>query len=612
MPGIAGLVSARSPEECERTLAQMIATMRHRADLASGMRSERELGVYSGWVAHRKSQAERVSGHADTRDVALVFAGECFRYTSATTGDAPFDPGNVDWWRQQYRRDGIDFFAGLNGLFSGLLVDRAARRAFLFNDRFGSERLYHVERDGEFYFASEAKALLAILPELRDFDDRGVSDFLRFGSVLHGRTLFRDITQLPGASLCSIDAGPVVHKRRYFLPTEWEAQPQLDAKDFDAEFSAVFRGALGSYLTSDTGPGISITGGLDTRMIMACAGAALPNAACYTFAGLSGDTLDARLGERVASACGLPHQSLRIGPDFLANFGRHVDETVYVTDGCAGVLGAHEIYFNALARQIAPTRITGNFGSEVLRSMSTFKPAGLSGELIDAGFVQSSLKGTGQADDAAGNAVTHAAFEEIPWHLFGTFAAARSQLTVRSPYLDNDVVRVAYRAPPSSRHSPESALKLIAECNPALARIPTDRGLLRDHRTLQGALWRPLAAVTFKLDYLYTEGLPGWLTPLDPLLSALAHTPVIGLHKYLPYRRWFRRELLPYATKVLADLSTRPSRFWNPRFLRTMAGDHARGRANYLREIHAVLTLEAVDRLLLRRSPLPPSNPLLT
>ena len=59
--------------------------------------------------------------------------------------------------------------------------------------------------------------------------------------------------------------------------------------------------------------GISLTGGLDSRMIMACLPALDAPPICYTFAGLQGHTLDARVAARVASECGLEHRLLRIG-----------------------------------------------------------------------------------------------------------------------------------------------------------------------------------------------------------------------------------------------------------------------------------------------------------
>ena len=78
----------------------------------------------------------------------------------------------------------------------------------------------------------------------------------------------------------------------------------------------------------------------------------------------------------------------RIGPDFLRHFDTHFDRTVYVTDGCAGVISSHEIYFNAQARQVSPVRLTGNFGGEVLRSVSTFKPLGLQARLLSDSYAK--------------------------------------------------------------------------------------------------------------------------------------------------------------------------------------------------------------------------------
>ena len=86
------------------------------------------------------------------------------------------------------------------------------------------------------------------------------------------------------------------------------------------------------------------------------------------------DTLDARLAARVAAVCGLDHQTLRIGSDFFQDFASYADKTVYVSDGCLGVTGTHEIYMNEKARRLAPVRLTGVFGGEILREVSFSKP----------------------------------------------------------------------------------------------------------------------------------------------------------------------------------------------------------------------------------------------
>jgi asparagine synthase (glutamine-hydrolysing) len=273
---------------------------------------------------------------------------------------------------------------------------------------------------------------------------------------------------------------------------------------------------------------------------------------------------------------------------------------VYVTDGCAGVVGAHEIYFNAQARQLARTRLTGNFGSEVLRSMSTFKLAGLSREMIAPDFgtqieaVMEEAPGRGQSP------VTFAAFREIPWNLFGSMAAAKSQLTFRTPYLDNDLVALAYRAPASERQSPDSALRLVRDAHPRLAGIPTDRAVVADGSGLGYMLKRFHAELSFKLDYLHNEAPPPGLTRFRAPFAALDKVGLLGLHKYLPYRLWFQNELAEYVTGSLADATTSRLPFLNVDAVSRMAHDHVNKNRNCLREINAALTLATVDRLLLR------------
>ena len=131
---------------------------------------------------------------------------------------------NEGWLVHLYEEEGDEFFEKLNGLFSGLLIDKGQSKAFLLNDRYGLERIYWHETKDAIYFASEAKALLRILPKLRQFDDEGVAQYLTFGCTLEWRTLFKDVQLLPAGSVWSFENGRC-QKRRYFSPETWEAQP---------------------------------------------------------------------------------------------------------------------------------------------------------------------------------------------------------------------------------------------------------------------------------------------------------------------------------------------------------------------------------------------------
>lgn len=572
----------------------------------SGLYSACEMGIYAGWVTRHGSFAGQTFFN-EQQDIALVFSGECFvdsqERTDLQRRGHRLGKAAGDWLVHLYEEEGDRFFEKLNGLFSGLLIDMRQRIAFLFNDRCGLERIYWHETEDATYFASEAKALLRVLPKLREFDDQAVGEFLTYGCTLESRTLFRGIQQLPGASMWSFENGKC-HKRRYFSPETWEAQSPLAPEDFESQFQETFERVLPRYFRSETDLGISLTGGLDTRMIMACRPKNGANSVCYTFSGERGLTLDDRLAARVAAACGLEHRLLRIHSDFFSNFALHVDRTVSATDGCCGATGAHEIYLNAQARQLAPVRLTGNFGSEILRGVSTFKPIGLSRDLLHPDFERSlngSVKGLLARRE---HPVTFAAFREIPWNLCGTVAASRSQVTFRTPYLDNELVALAYQAPECLWKSSRPASRVVRSNSAVLSEIPTDRGFLCDNSGLPILLRRLFSEATFKIDYYNSQGLPFRLSRFDSFFGRLSSgLGIFGLHKYLPYRHWFRTKLASYISEILTDTKLLRMRFWNPDFLNNLAADHITGRRNFVRDINAVLSLEAIDRLLLSKVP---------
>jgi asparagine synthase (glutamine-hydrolysing) len=611
MPGIIGIISQRSADECESLMSSMVATMEHERFYVSGTYSIPEMGVYAGWVALENSMAAGQTFFNEQRDIALIFSGECFvdpqTWTELRHKGHELKENKAEWLVHLYEEEGEQVFENLNGLFSGLLIDQRRKKALLFNDRYGVERIYWHETGDGTYFASEAKALLRVLPELRIFDENGVAQFLTFGCTLETRTLFRGINILPGGSLWSFEDGNC-RKRKYCSPETWDSQPILSAESFEAKLQETFKRILPRYFESESKIGISLTAGLDSRMIMACRPETAERPVCYTFSSENRDTLDARLAARVAEQCGLDHQILRVEQDFFSDFASHADRTIYITDGCLGILGAHEIYLNKQARQLAPVRLTGNYGSEVLRGVSTFALLGLSPRLMTPDFGRSVSSSVQELARDHEHPVAFAAFREIPQKRFGILAAGRSQSIFRTPYLDNQIVALAFQAPQSALSSPLPALRIVKDNNPVLANIPTDMGLLGRTQTLTAFFRRPFCKATFKLDYLYNEGLPHWLSRLDPLLRRLdSRSGILGLHKFLHYRSWFQRELAGYVNGILTDAQTRRSPFWNYDFLEHVAREHTAGRKNYLFEINAVLTLEAVERLLFRELPRGPN-----
>ena len=142
------------------------------------------------------------------------------------------------------------------------------------------------------------------------------------------------------------------------------------------------------------------------------------------------------------------------------------------------VSGAVELYANHLAAEVAPVRLTGNYGSEIVRRHVAFRPGGITNELLAPELVPLARQANETyREEAAMDRLSFIVFKQVPWHHYSRRSIEESQLRVRSPFLDNELVKLMYRCPERLRTSPELSLRMIAAGNPRLGRIPTDRGI---------------------------------------------------------------------------------------------------------------------------------------
>jgi len=493
----------------------------------------------------------------------------------------------------------------LNGRFHGLLMDRTQGSVSLFNDRYGIHRIYYHESKNAFYFSVEAKAILAVRPELRRTDPRSLGELISCGCVLENRTLFESIYVLPPASAWIFKNGSVEKKDTYFQPQDWENQDPLDPEAYYQELRATFSRILPRYFSGKQKIGMSLTGGLDTRMIMAWLQSAPGSLPCYSFGGMFRECEDVKLARKVARACNQPFEVIPVGNEFLTRFSQHAERAVYLTDGCAGVRSSSDLYVNQRAAHIAPVRMTGNYGGEILRQLRAFKPVEPAAGVYRPEFLFHVHEAERTyAGIVKGHALSFSAFRQTPWYHFGLLALEETQLSLRSPYLDNNLVRVAYRAPGAAttesnifKESDES-VRLIHDGNPALREIRTDRGLAGVSGRLGTSVTRSLLELTFKAEYAYDYGMPQSLAKIDHRLSWFHMERLfLGRHKFNHFRVWYRDALSEYVRQILLDSRTLARPYLDRGGVEAVVRGHVKGNQNYTAEIHQLLTLELIQRL---------------
>ena len=602
MPGLAGTLGF-SPAAA-RQVAEMAAVLAPAHDAVRGQQACTGWPLHLGWAHHAGSLAAVTPTRTGTGRMALLLAGE-------VVGSPP---AVLD----QFEHKGLQALHTLDGWFSGVLIDRVRQRAWLFNDRYGLGRVYwHAGEEGLF-FASEAKALLRVQPALRELDESALAQVHSFGCVLDGRTIFRGVELLPPGSAWELHPDGSVTKGQWFDRSVWLSREPMAPRSFTEALHATLARRVPAYVRGAdpaVQASLSLTGGLDGRLVMAYSACAPGELPCHTFGGPLRECADERIGREVARRCGQPHETLRVGPELWSDFATLAAEAVYRSDGQMDASAAVELQMNRRARQLAPVRLTGNYGSEVLRGAVTFKPRPLPPDSVDPRFAEA-VREAGQAWHRARAAWSRQplgfiAFCQVPWHHHARLSVEQSQLMVRSPFLDQQVVGLMFRAPLAYRQGTALSLALLARAAPGLASLPTDRGLV----AAPTESWSPLRRLrarwldfSLRAEYAWDVGMPPALARLEGLLAPLHPERLfLGHHKFYHFRLWYREQLAGVVREVLLDPMTLSRSVFRPDALRRMVTEHLGGRGNYTLELHRALAHEFIHRTLLAPGPAGPS-----
>lgn len=610
MPGIVGLITKRPRQWAEPQLSQMLAAVRHEPFYRAGTWIDESLGVYVGWTVIKDSFAEGMPLRDRKRGLTLLFSGEEYGHRNFA---AEGDESQAAYLLRLAATD-PHFVSRLDGIFHGVLAESIARSVALFSDRYGMHRLCYHESDGAFYFAAEAKAILAARPDLRVPSPQGLGEFLVCSCVLENRTIFKDIAVMPAASRWTFQDGALTHKEAYFHPKEWEEQAPLDAESYYQALRESLVKTLPSYFEGPQRTAVALTGGMDTRVILAQYAPAAGSLPTYTFGSMFRDCRDVQIARKVADARCQTHQVITVGKEFLTNFPSYAERTVYLTEGGVDVSRASDLYVSEKARQIAPAKVVGTYGSEIVRHAVMFKPMLPAGELFQGEMV-SDVRRAHETYAAIRRVhpVTFAAFRQSPWYHHGVLALEQTQLSVRSPFLANDFVAAVYRAPAILSPSHDVRLRLISDGSAALQRIPSDRGVGGTHGSLTSTLARAYLEFTFKAEYACDYGMPQWAARMNSWISPLALERIfLGRHKFLHYRVWYRDELANYVRDVLLDPRTLARPFLQSSNVEAIVKRHLQGNRNSTTAIHKLLTMELLFRQFFDPQATDTSDPVLT
>jgi asparagine synthase (glutamine-hydrolysing) len=189
------------------------------------------------------------------------------------SGAAPRDRGfetncDTEVVLREHEQWGPEGLERLRGMFAYAIWDEPAQELICARDRFGIKPLYYAVVDDVLYFASEAKALMPILPAI-ETDVEGLKDYLAFQFCLAGKTLFKGVKELLPGHFLRVRRGSAT-PHRY-----WEVYYDLDfdhtAKHFEEQIEALLSESVELHLRSDVPVSAYLSGGLDSSAIASLA-----------------------------------------------------------------------------------------------------------------------------------------------------------------------------------------------------------------------------------------------------------------------------------------------------------------------------------------------------
>jgi len=272
MCGIAGLISLKKHElpRIQRSLESMSEKIAHRGPDGHGLWASEDSCV---GLVHRRlaiidlsdSAAQPMCGNDGS---VLTFNGEIYNHLEIK--DSLKDTWNfrsnsdtecILALYSKYQDSCLDY---LRGMFSFALWDEKRKRLFCARDRFGIKPFYYCQLGDVFYFASEAKALLPFLDEIRT-NKTALAEYLTFQYTIGEKTLFSGIRQLlPGHCLIIEDGR--IDIRRY-----WDVSYEIDYDHSPAYFHKKLRELMSDSVSlhgrSDVPVGAYVSGGVDSSLI---------------------------------------------------------------------------------------------------------------------------------------------------------------------------------------------------------------------------------------------------------------------------------------------------------------------------------------------------------
>lgn len=210
----------------------------------------------------------------EDKSVVVIYNGEIYNYIELrkeliNKGHKFYTASDTEILVHLYEDEGIGFLARLNGMFAFALYDVVRKKLFLAKDRYGVKPLFYCLENGILVFSSELKPLSSYMKRKNEINKQALSNYLSLSFIPEPLTIFEGIHRLPAGHYIEHNNNGLTVIEYFDL--DFSKKIKITETEAEKEISRLFEKAVERQLISDVPIAVMLSGGLDSRSILAAA-----------------------------------------------------------------------------------------------------------------------------------------------------------------------------------------------------------------------------------------------------------------------------------------------------------------------------------------------------
>lgn len=506
---------------------------------------------------------------ANIDDVYCWVEGEVFNTKNISDQNGIDAPSNALLFINAYNKQMLNrVCAQIDGHFSAVIYDQPRQLLYVISDRYGLKPIYIWNDHHHFAWSSEIKGFLAFSSFRPIIRSDSLKCFLELGHMMGDITWFENVEMLSASTIFRYDLNSKKTTReRYWYWSQIKGS-LLDFEDAIDQLGRLLINAVKKRFSADEKIGLSLSGGLDSRAILASINQG-ERVYAYTF-GKDGCS-DIEIAKHVAIKKGCRHTVYSLDTDNWLN-GRF--SGIWQTDGMLSLLHMHANEAIKKVKENVDIDLNGFAGDLICGGSWIINK----GQRICAHTAKKKF-GKNIIFDDIDNSFYHTEHED-PYFLnnrvrrftnAGTILIS-NRIEQRKPFIDNELIEFIYSLPDSYReHSKLYNESLLAFFPDLYKTIP----------------WQH-------------TGLPISKTP--HFFHRLKKVSLRGLAKfgfynnpeqYTDYPNWIRtRETIELFTKILKPGTAIYANYHSENLLEKFLEPHIKKKQDYSEQICRAVTVE--------------------